>query len=895
MKILFYLRFHTAPGESLQLVGNFQQNRQQKSETHEMTFLNADFWELTIDTTDYTIFPIDYHYQLISATGGLVKEWGGDRIITAETNRSSLHVIDTWNYAGEYENAFYTAPFENILLPKHDHKKHKQPKQFTHIFKVKAPLLRKNEVLCIGGAGAALGDWQTDDLLRFHKEDNWYTARINLPKEEFPLNYKYGIYNTKTEKFDHFESGDNRLLFGQAEQHDCTIIHDGFARFPNNSWKGAGIAIPVFSLRSKSGFGVGEFNDLQLLADWAEETDLKLIQLLPVNDTTATNSWTDSYPYAAISAFALHPIFIHLEKVAGKQLQDFMKPHKKLQKELNDLPVVDYEKVLSTKLILLHELFQLQKTEIFLEKEFADFFSNNQHWLIPYAAFCYLRDKNNTADFTKWKQHSVYDAAAIEKFVGAGQKHYEHLQFHYFVQYHLHLQLKEATNYAHKKGIVLKGDIPIGIYRFSCDAWMAPELYHMDQQAGAPPDDFAVKGQNWGFPTYNWSKMQEDGFAWWKQRFAQMREYFDAFRIDHILGFFRIWSIPIHHVQGIMGHFAPAIPVHRNEFQERNIWFEYHRYTQPFITEQILWDRFGNLTLGVQRTFLDATGYGEFIFKEEFNTQRKIETWFEKQALTDENEAMLQGLYDLHANVILFEAAGSARQQFHFRFGMENTSSFRALEWDTQTALKNLYVDYFYRRQDAFWMKEALQKLPALKASTNMLICGEDLGMVPTSVPAVMQQLGILSLEIQRMPKDPAKEFFHPNDAPYLSVVTPSTHDMSTIRGWWQEDRQKTRRFFNLELGQWGDAPEFCAAWINKAIVIQHLYSPAMWSIFQLQDLLGIDEDIRRTDPEEERINIPSVAKHYWQYRMHLTIEALSKEKTFNHHLRGYIKASGRH
>jgi 4-alpha-glucanotransferase len=208
--------------------------------------------------------------------------------------------------------------------------------------------------------------------------------------------------------------------------------------------------------------------------------------------------------------------------------------------------------------------------------------------------------------------------------------------------------------------------------------------------------------------------------------------------------------------------------------------------------------------------------------------------------------------------------------------------------------LENLYVNYFFRRQDEFWKKEALAKLPFLKRSTDMLVCGEDLGMVPNCVPDVMKQLGMLSLEIQRMPKDPKKQFFHPADAPYLSVVTPSTHDMSTIRGWWEEDRTLSQKFYNNELGQPGTAPYFCEPWIVKSIINQHLYSPAMWSIFQIQELLGISEKLRRENPNDERINVPANAKHYWRYRMHISLEDLMKEEEFNNELKGYVEASGR-
>jgi 4-alpha-glucanotransferase len=271
-----------------------------------------------------------------------------------------------------------------------------------------------------------------------------------------------------------------------------------------------------------------------------------------------------------------------------------------------------------------------------------------------------------------------------------------------------------------------------------------------------------------------------------------------------------------------------------------------------------------------------------------------VEKCFEEEEESGENDKLKAGLYDLISNVILFEEQHSQGQEFHFRISMEKTLSFKHLIPHVQEKLRALYINYFYRRQDNFWKKEAMHKLPHLKSSTNMLICGEDLGMVPHCVPEVMQQLGILSLEIQRMPKDPKKEFFHPNDAPYMSVITPSTHDMSTLRGWWEENRQRTRDFYNHILGQWGEAPEHCESWISRAIVLQHLYSPAMWSIFQLQDIFGMTDTLRRENSQEERINNPANPRNYWKYRMHISLEDLIKQKEFNEELRGYVVHSGR-
>ncbi|MBU3743801.1 MAG: hypothetical protein FGM61_04535, partial [Sediminibacterium sp.] len=252
-----------------------------------------------------------------------------------------------------------------------------------------------------------------------------------------------------------------------------------------------------------------------------------------------------------------------------------------------------------------------------------------------------------------------------------------------------------------------------------------------------------------------------------------------------------------------------------------------------------------------------------------------------------------QLLFDLLGNVILFRDE-KKQDHYHFRISIQDTLSYRYLNYNEKNVLDELSRRYFYENQNELWYNVALTKLDALKNSSDMLICAEDLGMVPEMVEGVLKSREMLALQVQRMPKKSTEEFAHPANAPYLSVVTPSTHDMSTIRGWWEEDREKTAQFYHTELGQSGDTPYYCEAWINKAIVVQHLYSPAMWCVFQIQDLLGIDALLRRTHPEEERINIPADPNHYWNYRMHITLESLLEAIGFNDEVRYLIKASGR-
>lgn len=898
MKLHFYVRYSTQYGERLSVVVNDTE--------HPLDYFNEDYWHGSFDLN--ATGDVVWHYRFYAKDGSETAEGAPGRTLDLTTVKGDhLTLMDYWNPIGAIENTFFTQPFANVFFKNEADSTpaEKKSSAFTHLFRVKAPLLQADEVVCLLGHGTALRTWDTAAPVVLKQEGAWWVTRLNLAQEDFPLAYKYGIWNTRENRLTGFEQGTNRPLYAAAHAGSGTVVlHDGFIRMSTTPWRGAGVAIPVFSLRTEKSFGVGEFTDIALLADWSASVGLKIIQLLPVNDTSATGTWTDSYPYAAISAFALHPIYLNVSEVAGKKHAAILKGYAKKQKTLNALPEVDYETVLNTKWEIIRQLYPLLKAEWAADKNWLSYYEENKHWLAPYAVFCQLRDENGTTDFNQWRTHQTYVAAEAAQRLDPAAKHYDEAAIHLFVQYHLHQQLKAAADYTHTRGLALKGDIPIGIYRYSCDAWVAPELYNMNQQAGAPPDDFAVAGQNWGFPTYNWARMKQNGFAWWRQRFTQMSLYFDAFRIDHILGFFRIWSIPLDAVEGIMGQFIPAIPVSERELHEAGIGFSHERLCKPYITEPVLWGIFGETAPEVCEQFLTTVsgarmGQSQYVLKSQYDTQRKVETWFSKQEPTAANAAIRDGLYALLANVILLDAepgtTGSKGEwQGAFRIGMEKTASFQHLDPVLQERLKNLYVNYFYRRQDDFWQQEAMEKLPALKRATNMLICGEDLGMVPACVPDVMKNLGILSLEIQRMPKALGAAFLHPKDTPYLSVVTPSTHDMSTLRGWWEEDRAVTQRFYNEILRQPGDAPYFCESWINRMLVEQHLLSPSMWAIFQLQDLLGSDSAIRRENPNDERINVPANPKHYWRYRMHLPLEDLQQATAFNSDLGRMVRNSGR-
>ena len=889
MKVTFLVRYTTRPGQNLFLGGDIPELGQGRIDRLiPMQYHDQEYWSLTIHLPDAKK-SWRYRYYLDEGQG-VQPEGEHHRILWPVKGMKEYIQVDNWIDPSLTENVFFTAPFVHHIV---DQNAKKPVTSFNHCFKIKWPLATGDKQLALIGSVPELGNWNPTKALIMDYDAEWWEVKVNLAQYGTPINYKYGFVDASTKSWIGFEEGPNRILSAIKANGALTTIHDGYVSSPVFSWRGAGVAIPVFSLRSNTSWGVGEFSDLKLLARWAANTGLKLIQILPVNDTVAAQTWIDSYPYSAISAFALHPLYLNLDVMVGEKAKHLLLPYKKRRQKLNNLDAVDYQEVMALKWEVTRQLFEFNGFSFLNDPGYQQFFKENKHWLESYALFCWFRDKYKTARFHEWPEGHTFSPALLKAYIDAKSKTFPFISFYYFLQYHLHLQLREAVEEAHRCGVYLKGDIPIGVYRYSCDAWVAPEQYFMDQQAGAPPDDFAIKGQNWGFPTYNWPKMEEDNFQWWRNRFNQMSHYFDAFRIDHILGFFRIWSIPMHAVEGILGQFVPAIPLTISDFKLRGIPWDKDRFCTPYITVELLNELFGAEASQVAEKFCIRTMTGEFLLKPEFDQQQKIKQYFEGLPIDEKHQAIKQGLYDLIANILLLEDPNQL-DGYHFRISMDQTSSFRDLPEQIKLRLKDLYIDYFYHKQDTFWQQEAMRKLPHLKQSTDMLICGEDLGMVPHSVPKVMKSLGILSLEIQRMPKRPEQEFFIPSSAPYLAVVTPSTHDMSTIRGWWTEIKAVTQRFYNQVLGQAGEAPTSCPSWVNKMIIVQHLESPAMWAIFQWQELAGMDEDLRRTDVDAERINIPAVANHFWRYRMHISLEDLLKEKHFNEHLRHLIQTSGR-
>ena len=759
---------------------------------------------------------------------------------------------------------------------------------------VRAPQLRDGERLGVLGADKALGAWDVQKILPMtqHAYNEWVADIDATHLEGSHLEFKFVAFrNAKNELL--WETSMNRTVdLPEMKAGELVSYELDQAFFALYNRKLAGTQVPVFSLRTRKSAGIGDFGDLKTMIDFVASTGQKVLQLLPINDTTITHTWTDSYPYSCISVFAIHPQYADLHALPELKDAKARAEAEKTRAELNALDKIDYEKVNDFKINYLRQIFNQEGEKMMKTAEYKAFFQDTELWLVPYAQYSYLRDKNGTADFNQWPDHQVWDEAERKVLADPKTAAYKNVAFFYFVQFVLDRQMQEAHEHAKAKGVILKGDIPIGVNRNGCDVWTEPKYFNLNGQAGAPPDDFSANGQNWGFPTYNWFEMLKDGCQWWNRRFQNMARYFDAYRIDHVLGFFRIWEIPVHSVHGLLGQFAPALAMSREEIESYGLHFQEDRFTRPFITDWVLDRVFHERAGEVKEKYLDRLDDERYQMKPEVDTQRKVEALFAD--VTNEKELWLRdGLYALISDV-LFVRDHTNPGVFHPRISAQLDFIYESLYDNDKAAFNRLYNDYFYRRNNQFWYQEAMKKLPKLVQATRMLVCAEDLGMVPDCVPWVMDELKILSLELQSMPKDPSVKFGHLSRNPYRSVCTISSHDMPTLRMWWDENIQRTQEYYNTMLYRQGSAPHPLPGWLASDIISRHLTSPSMLCILSIQDWLATDEALRLPDADAERINIPANPKHYWRYRMHLNIEDLAADKRFVQNITEMISQSGR-
>lgn len=894
MKILFNIEYRTQWGEELRVrIAKVDKKGQKKAmkECPLETF-DGNLWEGEITFPNTGVQAIEYQYAMYRDNQLVWTEWEvSPHRVDFDGITNHYIITDKWRPIPEDLPLFSSAYTECVGAKENGCAATDTLYSSTLQLRVVEPRLRKGEFLAICGSTPQLGEWKRAKRMTLINLQEW---AVNIDAELLfdEAEYKYVVVDEQNTILRWEEGQNRRLRSPKLQPKQMWVKTDEQPALNGDSWKVAGVVIPVFSLRTAKSYGVGDFGDLKTLIQWVVKTKMHAIQILPINDTMMSGDWKDSYPYNSNSIYAFHPLYCDINALPKLNDKLAMERFMMRQQELNALPQYDYEKVIALKMEYLRLAFA-QEGELVLESEgFKAFFEDNKDWLVPYAVFSYLRDRYQTAEFQKWPQCSKYNRREIEKLAAPEGKDYALIALYYYIQYQLHLQLLDVRNTARQAGVIIKGDIPIGISRTSVEAWSQPHLFNLDGQAGAPPDDFSKNGQNWGFPTYNWEAMAEDGYQWWLRRFKKMAEYFDAYRIDHVLGFFRIWEIPTHSVHGLLGQFSPSLPMSIHEIESYGLRFNAEYMTRPYITDQSLESIFGYRADLVKALYLKERTDGRYDLKDEYGSQRKIEAAFAGK--TDEDSiAMRDGLYAL-ASCVLFVPDHRYPEVYHPRISAQQDFTYQSLLQHEKEAFNRLYNEYFYHRHNHFWYTEAMKKLPALTQSTRMLVCAEDLGMVPECVAWVMNSLRILSLEIQTMSKSPYLQFGRLWENPYRSVATISTHDMPPLRMWWDEDNERTQQFYNHALYKDGTAPHPAPGWLCEEVVSAHLFSPSALTLLSLQDWLSIDERLRLPDPNAERINIPANPRHYWHYRMHMTIEQLLDADAFNSKVKSLIENSGR-
>ena len=835
MKIHFSIHFNTRWGEELFITGSSRQlGNHDAARALKLNYIENGLWEGEINCNPARERLICYKYFVKNDQGEIFYEAGPERSLALNIQTREIRANDQWT-GNTSDGPFLSAPFSEVFFTDRT-----TPYTQTQIhsreiiIQVTVPNVPLHCSVKLCGSTELLGSWDPEKAVKMNRQEGvrW---EANIPAEGEAgkeWEYKFIIEDRLSGQIV-WENGPNRKLnVPEISKNSTFIIDHASADVRTERPRYAGCVVPVFSLRSKESHGIGDFRDLRLLIDWARRTGQSVIQLLPVNDTSVYLNRKDSYPYNCISTIALHPIYLNPEEMGTLKDPVQAKEFKQEGKLLNHQVHVDYEEVWDSKMRYFRALYRQEKENTFAEPGYYTFTKQNKEWLYPYAAFCVLRDRYGTSDFSLWEKYSVYKEETIAPLFSKNSKYSDEIYFYIYLQYHLCKQLSRAKEYAHLHGVALKGDIPIGISRHSAEAWQYPYYFNFGQQAGAPPDAFSDSGQNWGFPTYNWERMEQDDYKWWKNRLFHLSKYFNAYRIDHILGFFRIWEIPVGFKESRMGHFHPASPLSEEEITQADIPFH----------------------LSPDKSFMA----GRSPEKEKYNG--------------------------------LFIEDPYEHGKFHPAIDGLRSSEYQALTPAQQEAYNRLYHYFFYERNNQLWYDNAMKKLRQLIAASNMLTCGEDLGMLNESVHRCMARLNILSLEVEIMPKEYGRTLADPAGYPYSSVCATSTHDTPTLRMWLGK-LLNTSSETDTETGlSIPDAsPEECLKVLRR-----NLSAPSMLAIFPLQDWLSINGKLRNKYVNSERINDPADPDHEWKYRMHLDLEDLNAADAYNSQLRELLEECNR-
>lgn len=904
--------------QTLSVMGNTNSLGQwQESHSLPMNFEgNDDYWTANIylSASDEPQI-LEYKYIVNQFPATYIKEpYSNHKLFIAPVSEPSIiEVADTFRWKDDIQENLSTSAFSNVLFRRNDpvHPQPLDPTKTSLEFIAFCPHIRPNQALAVVGSIPALGNWDPTHAIKL--VDGYFpvwSADVDVPKDQMVFEYKYIIINQDNSVL--WEADPNRFCSGFSYETDiprALVLNEWFVCPNHDFFKGFGIYCPIFSLRSNYSCGIGQYTDLIPLIDFCNKIRASLIHILPIHDTTETGGWGDSYPYKQVSCFALNPMYINLYQVMDPLPKEAINQLNDFRTRMEKNPTIDYPAVYDFKHRMLDSLYQLVQSTLKDNVEYQKFIAENNVWLRSYALFCYFRDFYNRSDFHFWPHHSNIKPSEI---IQLSNKYAAQLDKYYWYQYLCEIQYKSVLKYAEEHRVIINGDLPTGVNFNSVECWAYPKNFRLHMCAGSTPDDFSSDGQNWGFPTIDWDYMASDDYKWWRNRLARVSQLFHAVRIDHILGFFRIWELPRDNcIRGILGHYYPIKPVSRVELETMGLW-NIDRYVKPYVRWHLLVPKFGGEAEYVAQKFFIPKRVDLqddwFDFKDEYNTEKKIADRLALE-ITDKSkrEHYQICLFQLLTDVLLIPDDNQS-DYFHVRTNItvehievhnDGTRVFYSPSWNElnepeKTLMLNLYNDYTFKRQNKLWVQKAKPKLDLLKSSTNTMIIVETAGHYNDDITTEILSHGFLSVRIQRIGNEKDTQFDDVNSYPYLSVCCPSTHDTSSLRGWWEENSQITLEFWNSQLWKHEEVLKTCEPMVSQMIIRKHLWSPSMWAVFLLQDLTGIDESLRRQNPIDERINIPSDPNHHWYYRYPYKVEELRDYDVFTSKVREMVESSHR-
>ena len=640
-----------------------------------------------------------------------------------------------------------------------------------------------------------------------------------------------------------------------------------------------GAVVPVGALRSKNGIGVGEFPDLADFALLCKKMRIGLIQLLPVNDTGFESS-----PYSSLTAFGLHPLYLRIEDLGEFTNVDssIKKRLKAAREKFDQYKRFSHYEILKEKMEICSIIYNANKNEIMKSASLASWIEQNA-WVKEYAVYRRLKEINELKSWKDWKEYSIVTAEDINKLWNDKNLREEHL-FWVWIQEALDAQFSKAAKVIADAGIVLEGDLPILMNDDSCDVWAHHDIFNRELSAGAPPDMYSPDGQNWGFPIYNWEAQESDDFSWWKQRLKVAEKFYKAYRIDHVLGFFRIWASSPNDYSSALGRFIPYTPVTTGDFKK--IGFDKSRIrwvSQPHIPTDELMEVLRS-NWGGPFNDSDITAAADKIFSKALARVNEEELWLFKKKITGEKDIDKLGLHPSCRSYLL--AKWKDRVFLEYRKGKffplwqyRNSRAYQGFSQDEKNTIEAL-LEKRQKRSEKIWMQMGMKLLSVLVNSSSMLPCAEDLGAVPSCVPKVLSRLKKLGLRVTRWHRDWYKNgqpYVPFNEYPSLSVCTPAVHDSSTVREWWNKEADQGQ--FSNFLGV-PSLPKIYNPGTAKIILSKTASARSRFRVFQIQDLLHLSNNWYSENPQDERVNVPGTANEFnWTYRLPAAISEIAKDK----------------